>query len=94
MADVVPVEDGTNIEVQCVYGQSNEPSPGGGYGNADYTIYVVDRDGNATEIKGWPVKPNRTMTPDGTTRAQGPADRGRGDPLRPQRPDRPARDLR
>ena len=63
--DVVPVEDGTKIEVQCVYGESNEPSPGGGYGNADYTIYVVDRDGNATEIKGWKVKPNRTMTPDG-----------------------------
>ena len=67
VADVVPVEDGTNIEVQCAYGGANEPWPGGGYGNADYTIYVVDRDGNATEIKRWPVKPNRTMTPDGHT---------------------------
>jgi hypothetical protein len=67
VADVVPVEDGTNIEVQCAYGATNEPSPGGGYGYADYSIYVVDRDGNATEIKRWPVKPNRTMTPDGHT---------------------------
>ncbi len=68
VVDVIPIDDGTKIEVQCVYGQSNEPSPGGGYGNADYTIYVVDRDGNASQLKVWPVKPNRTMTPDGTTR--------------------------
>jgi hypothetical protein len=67
VADVVPVADGTKIEVQCAYGETNEPSPGGGYGHAEYTIYVVDRDGNATEIKRWPVKPNRTMTPDGHT---------------------------
>jgi len=65
VADVVPVADGTRIEVQCVYGQSNEPSPG--YGTGDYTIHVVDRDGNATEVKEWPVRPNRTMTPDGVT---------------------------
>ena len=51
VADVVPVKDGTKIEVQCAYGETNEPHPGGGYGNAEYTIYVVDRDGNATEIK-------------------------------------------
>ena len=67
VADVVPVADGTNIEVQCAYGETNEPSPGGGYGYAEYTIYVVDREGNATEIKRWPVKPNRTMTPKGHT---------------------------
>ena len=67
VVDVVPVEDGTRIEVQCVYAESNEPWPGGGYGHADYTIYVVDRAGNATMVKEWPVKPNRTMTPDGTT---------------------------
>ena len=67
VADVVPVKDGTQIEVQCAYGADNEPHPGGGYGNAEYTIFVVDRDGNATEIKRWGVKPNRTMTPDGHT---------------------------
>jgi hypothetical protein len=67
VADVVPVADGTHIEVQCAYGETNEPWPGGGYGHADYTIYVVDRDGNATEIKRWKVNPNRTMTPDGRT---------------------------
>jgi Putative zinc-finger len=67
VADVVPVEDGTRIEVQCVYGESNEPSPGAGYGDANYTIYVVDRDGNATLLKDWKVRPNRTMTPDGVT---------------------------
>ena len=67
VADVVPVEDGTQIEVQCAYGEDNEPHPGGGYGNAEYTIFVVDRDGNATEIKRWGVRPNRTMTPGGHT---------------------------
>ena len=67
VADVVPVEDGTRIEVQCVYGESNEPSPGRGYGRANYAIYVVDRDGNATLLKDWRVRPNRTMTPDGVT---------------------------
>lgn len=68
VVDVVPVENGTDIEVQCAYGETNEPSPGSGYGNADYTIFVIDRAGNATEIKRWGVKPNRTMTPEGHTR--------------------------
>ena len=67
VADVVPTEDGTKIAVQCVYGETNEPHPGSGYGNAEYTVYVVDRDGNATQLKRWPVTPNKTMTPGGTT---------------------------
>jgi hypothetical protein len=67
VVDVTPVADGTNIEVQCVYGESNEPHPGGGYGRANYTIYVVDRAGNATQVKDWPVQPNRTMRPKGHT---------------------------
>ena len=67
VADVVPIKDGTSIEVQCVYAESNEPHPGGGYGHANYTIYVVDRAGNATQVKDWPVQPNRTMRPKGHT---------------------------
>ena len=67
VADVVPVADGTKIAVECVYGETNEPWPGGGYGHANYTIYVVDRDGNATLLKEWDVKPNKTMRPGGVT---------------------------
>ena len=66
VADVIPEKDGTRIEVQCAYGETNEPHPGGGYGSASYTIYVIDRDGKAIQIKEWKSRPNRTMTPDGT----------------------------
>ena len=67
MADVVPVEDGTDIEVQCAYGEVERALAGEAVRHADYAIYVVDRDGHATEIKRWKVKPNQTMTPDGHT---------------------------
>ena len=36
-------------------------------GYAKYAIYVVDRSGNASMVKEWPAKPNRTMTPSGHT---------------------------
>jgi hypothetical protein len=67
LVDLIPVEDGTDLAVECVYAESNEPRPGGGYGYANYTIYVVDRAGNATLVKDWGVKPNRTMRPKGHT---------------------------
>jgi hypothetical protein len=65
VVDVIPVENGTEIAVRCSYGEDNEPQPGGAY--ARYTIYVVDRSGNASVVKEWPAKPNRTMTPSGHT---------------------------
>jgi hypothetical protein len=63
--DLLPVADGTNIAVRCSYGESNEPTPGGGH--EKYRVYVVDRFGNAQMVKEWPVNPNRTMTPSGHT---------------------------
>jgi len=63
VVDLIPVADGTDVAVQCTYGQSNEPIPGGGYEN--YRIYVVDRFGHEWLIKEWPAKPNRTMHPSG-----------------------------
>jgi hypothetical protein len=65
VADLIPVADGTDVNVQCTYGESNEPIPGGGY--EKYRIYVVDRSGHESMIKEWPAKPNRTMTPSGQT---------------------------
>jgi hypothetical protein len=65
VVDVIPVEDGTDLAVQCSYGELNEPRPGRAY--ATYTIYVVDRSGRASAVKEWTAKPNRTMTPTGHT---------------------------
>ena len=65
VVDLIPVSDGTDVAVQCSYGESNEPRPGGAY--ASYRIYVVDRSGHEAMVKEWPAKPNRTMTPSGHT---------------------------
>ncbi len=65
VADVVPAGDGTEIKVECQYGEVNEPRPGGGH--EYYSIFVVDRSGNASEIRNWPATPNKQMRPSGTT---------------------------
>jgi hypothetical protein len=65
VADVIPDNGGTQIKVECVYAEVNDPRPGGGH--ADYSIFVVDRSGNASDIKEWPATPNKQMRPSGTT---------------------------
>ncbi len=65
VADVIPGQDGTEIKVECQYGEVSEPTPGGGH--EYYSIFVVDRSGNATEIRKWPATPNKQMRPSGTT---------------------------
>jgi Putative zinc-finger len=65
VADVIPGQNGTEIKVECQYGEVNEPTPGAGY--ETYSIFVVDRSGNASEIKEWPATPNKLMRPSGTT---------------------------
>jgi hypothetical protein len=65
VVDLIPVADGTEVAVQCAYGESNEPEPGGGY--EMYRVYVVDRSGHESMVKEWPAKPNRTMRPTGHT---------------------------
>jgi Putative zinc-finger len=65
VADVTPDEEGTQITVECVYAEVNDPRPGGGHDM--YSIVVVDRSGNASEIKEWPATPNKQMRPSGTT---------------------------
>jgi hypothetical protein len=64
-ADVIPGQNGTEIKVECQYGEVNEPTPGAGH--ESYSIFVVDRSGNASEIKEWPATPNKLMRPSGTT---------------------------
>jgi Putative zinc-finger len=65
VADVIPGKDGTQIKVECVYAEVNDPRPGGGH--EMYSIFVVDRSGQASEIKEWPATPNKQMRPSGTT---------------------------
>ena len=65
VVDLVPVGAGTDVEVECQYGEEGEPAPGGGY--AEYSIVVVDRFGHAAVIKQWPAKPDKVMRPRATT---------------------------
>jgi hypothetical protein len=65
VADVIPGESGTEIKVECVYAEVNDPRPGSGHDT--YSVFVVDRSGNASEIKEWPATPNKQMRPSGTT---------------------------
>jgi Putative zinc-finger len=65
VADVIPGEEGTQINVECVYAEVNDPRPGGSH--ETYSIFVVDRSGQAEEIKEWPATPNKQMRPSGTT---------------------------
>jgi hypothetical protein len=65
VADVIPDNAGTQIKVECVYAEVNDPRPGGGH--EIYSIFVVDQSGNASEIKEWPATPNKQMRPSGTT---------------------------
>jgi hypothetical protein len=65
VADLIPGEDGTQINVECVYAEVNDPRPGSSH--ETYSIFVVDRSGKAQEIKEWPATPNKQMRPSGTT---------------------------
>jgi Putative zinc-finger len=65
VVDVIPGKDGTEIDVECVYAEVNDPRPGGSH--ETYSIFVVDRSGQAEEIKKWPATPNKQMRPSGTT---------------------------
>ena len=65
VVDVVPIKGGTDIAVECQYGEIGEPRPGGAY--AEYSIFVVDRSGHARLVKKWPAKPNKVMRPSGNT---------------------------
>jgi Putative zinc-finger len=65
VADVIPGPDGTEIKVECQYPEVDEPTPGAG--PETYSIFVVDRSGNASEIKEWPATPNKLMRPSGNT---------------------------
>lgn len=49
----------TDLQVECQYAAGSYP----GSGEADYSIYVVDRTGRATLLKTWTAKPGKVMHP-------------------------------
>jgi hypothetical protein len=65
VADVIPGSGGTEIKVECVYAEVNDPRPGGGHN--EYSIFVIDRSGHGEQIKEWPATPNKLMRPSGMT---------------------------
>lgn len=65
LADLASGPDGTRIRLECQYGEYSDPTSGAAY--ADYAIYVVDRLGEAHDVKDWEAKPNKVMRPEGHT---------------------------
>jgi len=65
VADLVPVPGGTDIRLECQYGERSDPTGTAAY--ADYSIYVVDGRNRAEDVKDWSAKPNKVMRPQGHT---------------------------
>ncbi len=56
---LVPVADGTELEVECQYANEYAAVETG----RRYNIFVNDRSGRATQVKSWVAKPNKVNTP-------------------------------
>ncbi len=65
VADLVPVTGGTEIRLECQYGERSDPTGSAAY--ARYAIYVVDGQNRAQDVKDWSAKPNKVMRPAGLT---------------------------
>ncbi len=65
VVEMVPVEKGTQVQVECQYGEVNEARHGDAY--AEYSIVIVDRSDQSSEIKEWYAKPNKQMRPQAIT---------------------------
>lgn len=65
--DLVPAGSGTRIQVECQYavgsGTPGDPDYQGAW--AQYAIWVVDRSGQAVQVKSWTARPDRVMHPSG-----------------------------
>ncbi|WP_375430015.1 zf-HC2 domain-containing protein [uncultured Friedmanniella sp.] len=65
VVDVVPLAQGTQLDVECQYGGEVYPGPAGEH--PEYSIVVIDRAGRSSSVKDWPVSTNKVMHPSGTT---------------------------
>ncbi|MBT2498886.1 zf-HC2 domain-containing protein [Agromyces sp. ISL-38] len=58
IATLTQVGWGTRIELDCSYGDAGRSTaPEGGW---PYALYVVDRDGNSSEVSSWRANPGKT----------------------------------
>ena len=59
VVDLAPVSGGTEVRVECQYAEDGE--------GERYSVWVVDDRGRGSEVKAWPVRPNRVMHPTGVS---------------------------
>jgi hypothetical protein len=67
--DVVPQGKSTLLKVECQYAVGSEKPGDPDYQGAwaDYSIWVVDKAGQSTEIKRWTARPDKVMHPSGVS---------------------------
>ena len=67
--DVVPVGNRTELRVECQYAIGSSTRGSEDYSGAwsEYSIWVVDHSGRATNLKSWQARPDRVMHPIGST---------------------------
>lgn len=52
---------GTRIEMDCTY-HPGPPGPDGGYAPVEYALWVVDRDGDESQLSTWIAAPDGTVS--------------------------------
>jgi len=58
--ELTSVAWGTRIDMDCSY-RPVAPGPDGGYGPADYAMWIVDRNGAETPLSTWSASPDGTV---------------------------------
>ena len=58
--ELTSVAWGTRIDMDCSY-RPVAPGPDGGYGPADYAMWIVDRNGEETPLSTWSASPDGTV---------------------------------
>jgi hypothetical protein len=69
VVDVVPQGTGTLLRVECQYAVGTEKPGEPDYQGAwsDYSIWVIGKSGQSTEVKRWTARPDRVMHPSGVS---------------------------
>ncbi len=69
VVDVIPQGSGTLLRVECQYAVGTETPGEPDYQGAwaDYSIWVVGKSGESTEIKRWTARPDKVMHPSGVS---------------------------
>ena len=67
VVDVTPSGSGTELRVECQYATAGPDGYDPEAAWADYSVWVVDREGRAELGKTWTARPNRVMRPTAQT---------------------------